>query len=317
MKKYSALIIILYFLFPCAAHTYSQDLHSYESLIGTKSLEGYITFLANDETYGRATGGAGNQLAASMIRGEFEKHGLIPFYHQTYTQSFSADSVIGRNIIAVVQAQYYSEQYIVVSAHYDHLGVLGGKIFNGADDNASGVATLLNLARVFSEMRAKKEGPRKNIIFAAFDAKESNMAGSEDFVKRLPVPAKDIICNINIDQLGSIFAPPGTDTNYVLILGANKYKDFKRKIDTANKNSSANLDVNYDFYGSSEFAEIFYKSSDQNSFVKKNIPSLLITSGIHMHTYKPTDDFYFINYPVLTNRTRFLFHLIYQLTLSR
>ncbi len=317
MKKYSALVIILYFLFPRALPAYSQDLHRYDTLIETKSLERYITFLASDETYGRATGGAGNQLAASMIRGEFEKYGLIPFYHQAITQSFSTNSVIGRNIIAVVPAQYYCEQYIVVSAHYDHLGVLGGKIYNGADDNASGVAALLNLARVFSEMRINKEGPRKNIIFAAFDAKESNMAGSEDFIKKLPVPAKDIICNINIDQVGSIFAPPEADTNYVLILGANKYKDFKRKIEFANKNSSANLYVNYDFYGSSDFAEIFYKSSDQNSFVKKNIPSLLVTSGIHMHTYKPTDDFYFINYPVLTNRTRFLFHLIYQLTLSR
>jgi len=286
-------------------------------MIEKKTLEGYITFMANDETYGRATGGAGNQLAASMIRGEFEKYGLIPFFHRTYTQSFKTNATIGRNIIAVVQAQYYSEQYIVVSAHYDHLGILGGKIYNGADDNASGVAALLNLARVFSEMRANKEGPRKNIIFAAFDAKENNMAGSESFVGNLPIPAKNIICNINIDQLGSIFAPPAADTNYVLIVGANKYKDFKRKIEAADKNGSAHLDINYDFYGSSEFADIFYKSSDQFSFVKKNIPSLLVTSGIHMHTYKPTDDFYFINYPVLTNRTRLIFRLIHQLTLSR
>src|SRR3989339_2272495 len=105
MKKYSALVVILYFLFPCASVTYSQDLQSYESTIGKKSLEDYITFLASDETYGRATGGAGNQLAASMIRGEFEKYGLIPFYHQVYTQSFKVNSVIGRNIIAVVQSQ--------------------------------------------------------------------------------------------------------------------------------------------------------------------------------------------------------------------
>lgn len=317
MKKYSALIIILYFLFSSTVQAYSQDLNRYASKIGAGSLEGFLTFLADDNTYGRSTGSTGNQVAGAMIREEFEKYGLIPFYHQTLTQSFKVKSTIGRNIIGVVPAQYYSDQYIVVSAHYDHLGVLGGKIYNGADDNASGVAALLNLARLFSELRAAKEGPRKNIIFAAFDAKESNMAGSEEFVNDLPIPVKNIICNINLDQLGSVFAPPGKDTNYVLVVGANRYKDFKRKIDSANRINNLKLDINYDFYGSPAFAEIFYKSSDQYPFVRKNVPSLLITSGIHMHTYKPTDDFYFINYPVLANRTRLVFHLIYELTLSQ
>lgn len=317
MKKSSLLFIILYFLFSGTISTYSQDLNRYTSKIDRNSLEGYLTFLADDKTYGRGMGSIGNQLAGTMIREEFEKWGLIPFYHQTFTQSFKADTIIGRNIIGVVPAQYYSDQYIVVSAHYDHLGILGGKIYNGADDNASGVAALLNLARLFSEMRAAKEGSTKNIIFAAFDGKESNMAGSEEFVKSLPIPKKNIICNINLDQLGSIFAPPGADTNYVLVLGANKYKDFKRKIDSANRDNNLNMDVNYDFYGSPAFAGIFYKSSDQNSFVEERIPSLLITSGIHMHTYKPTDDFYFINYPVLANRTKLVFYLIHILTTSQ
>ena len=117
--------------------------------------------------------------------------------------------------------------------------------------------------------------------------------------------------------MGSIFAPPGKDTNYVLVLGAKRFKDIKRKIDNANRYNFLYLDINYDFYGSPDFEDIFYKSSDQNSFVAKNIPSLLITSGIHMHNYKPTDDFYFINYPVLANRTKLIFYLIHELTISK
>lgn len=315
MKKSSTLFIILYFLLSNPFSTYSQDLDRYTPTINRNTLEGYLTFLSDDLTFGRGIGGTGSQIAGAMIREEYKKYGLIPFYHQTFTQSFKKDSIIGRNIIGVVPAQYYSEKYIVVSAHYDHLGILGGKIFNGADDNASGVAALLNLARLFSEMRAAREGCKWNIIFAAFDGKESNMIGSEEFLKNLPIPERDIVCNINLDQLGSIFAPPGADTNYVLVLGANKFKDFKRKIDAANRYNNLKLDINYDFYGSPAFAEIFYKSSDQNSFVIKKIPSLLITSGIHMHTYKPTDDFYFINYSVLANRTMLVFYLIQQLTL--
>ncbi len=317
MKKSFVLLIIFFFILSGAVCTYSQDLNRYSSKITRNSLEGFLTFLSDDLTLGRGIGSSGHQLAESMILSQFKNEGLIPFYHQTFTQSFMIDSIIGRNIIGVVPAQYYSDKYIVVSAHYDHLGVLGNRIYNGADDNASGVSVLLNLARLFSEMRANREGSRRNIIFAAFDGKESNMAGSEDFIKRLPIPEKNIICNINIDQLGSIFAPPGKDTNYVLVLGANTFKEFRRKIDTSNRLNNLNIDVNYDFYGSPEFASIFYKSSDQNSFAKKNIPSLLFTSGIHMHTYKPTDDFYFINYQVLENRAKLLFFLIYQLTLSQ
>lgn len=310
MKRTSQLLIILYFLLSGITTAYSQDIDRYISRINRSSLERYITFLADDNAMGRGVGTKGHEVVESMIRGEFDKWGLIPFYNRTFTQSFKKDTITGRNIIGVVKAQYYSEQYIVISAHYDHLGILGGKVYNGADDNASGVSALLNLARLFSEMRAAKEGPMKNIVFAAFDAKENNMAGSEDFIDRLPIPKKNIVCNINLDQIGTIFAPPGADTNYVLVLGANKYKDFKRKIDATNRFNGLNVDVCYDFYGSPAFAEIFYNSSDQHSFDRKGIPSILVTSGIHMHTYKPTDDFYFINYPVLANRTKLIFCLI-------
>ncbi len=323
MKKYSSLSIILLFLITFTQYAFSQNSDKYASGIDRNVLEEYVTYLSDDLTLGRGIGTSGHSISGTMIREEFEKWGLIPFYDQSITQSFYKnirdlkDSVIGRNIIGVVQAQQYSDQYIVVSAHYDHLGVLGGRIYNGADDNASGVAALLNIARQFSLMRAAKEGPRINIVFAAFDGKESNMAGSEYFMNSLPIPKKNILCNINIDQIGTIFAPPRADTNYVLVLGANTNKDLKRKIDAVNRFYNLNIDVDYSFYGSPAFADLFYKSSDQHSFVKKGIPSLLFTSGIHMHTYKPTDDYYFINWQVLENRTKLIFYLINSITTSR
>ena len=83
MKKSSTLFIILYFLSSVPIFTYSQDVSSYASKIDRKSLEGYITFLADDLTYGRGIGSKGHQISESMIREEFKKSGLIPFYHQT------------------------------------------------------------------------------------------------------------------------------------------------------------------------------------------------------------------------------------------
>jgi len=296
--------------------TAGQDLVKYSSSINKNTLEGVISYLSDDLAEGRGVGSTGHLLSESLILSKFYENSLIPFYRSTYSQSFMIDTLIGRNIIGVVRAQYYSEKYIVVSAHYDHLGILGGNIYNGADDNASGVAVMLELARVFANMREKRDGLTKNIIFAAFDGKEYNLAGSEDFMKRLPIDKKNIICNINIDQIGCTFAPPGNNPDYLLVLGAATHKDFKRLIIKASREAGVLTDIDFDFYGSKPFADIFYSSSDQYTFYKKGIPSLLLTSGVHMHTYKPTDDMYFINYPVLVNRARLIYNFICQISSS-
>ncbi len=271
--------------------------------VDSNYLKNIVTYLSDDYLEGRGCGTKGGMIAGTMITSQFKGNNMIPFYHRTFTQSFKKDTIIGRNIIGVVRAKYYSEKYIVISAHYDHLGILEGKIYNGADDNASGVAAMLTLSKYFSQLRNEGKGLPVNLIFAAFDGKEYNMAGSENFISNLPVSKKNIICDINIDQIGSIFAPPSKDTNYILVLGTKSFPRLKSAIEAANNKMKHPLEINYDFYGSKVFAELFYKISDQNSFVNVGIPSLFFTSGIHMHTYKPTDDYYFINFPILFNRT--------------
>ncbi|NCB98193.1 MAG: M28 family peptidase [Bacteroidia bacterium] len=159
-------------------------------------------------------------------------------------------------------------------------------------------------------MRAEGKGVPVNIIFAAFDGKEHNMSGSETFIKNLPISKRDIICNINLDQIGSTLAPPAKDTNYVLVLGTKSNPGYKKIIEAARVKTASPVSINYDYYGSATFAEIFYKTSDHYSFAKAGIPALLFTSGIHMHTYKPTDDYYFINFPILYNRTLLIGNLI-------
>jgi len=310
MKKSSVSAVLTFFLFTIPLFAQSQDLKKYTKSIDLIYMKDVLTYLSDDTLEGRGTSTIGQLIAGTMIAREFERNGMIPFYHRTFTQSFQKDTLIVRNIIGVVRARYYSEKYIVVSAHYDHLGILGGKIYNGADDNASGVAMMMTLAKLFSDMRAAGDGVYTNIIFAAFDGKEHNMVGSDAFVKKLPISKNNIICNINIDQIGTIFAPPTVDTNYVLVLGTKSNRGYKKIVESANINSGSNLSINYNYYGSPDFADIFYKASDQYSFIKAGIPALVFTSGIHMHTYKPTDDYYFMNYPVLFKRTALIFNLI-------
>lgn len=316
MKRPSVPALLACFLLFTRIIANGQDL-SGSAKTDSSFLTDMVTYLSDDSLTGRGMGTTGSLLAGTMIARQFDKQDLIPFYHRTFTQSFIKDTIIGRNIIGVVRARYYSEKYIVISAHYDHLGILDGKIYNGADDNASGVGMLLTLSRYFSALRAEGRGVPVNIIFAAFDGKEHNMAGSETFIKNLPISKKDIICNINLDQIGSTLAPPAKDTNYVLVLGTKSNKAYKKVIESARGRMKNPTSINYDYYGSATFAEIFYRTSDHYSFAKAGIPALLFTSGIHMHTYKPTDDHYFINFPILYNRTLLIGNLIEIIASSR
>lgn len=313
--KYSPAILILLFLHLSSVQfAQVRDISRYASMVSQEKQKGMLSFLADDSLEGRATNSKGSLMAVSLATNLFTQWNMIPFYSQTFVQSFKKDSLIGRNVAGVVLSSGYSEDYIVVSAHYDHLGKIGERIYNGADDNASGVTVLLTLAELFSNVR--REMPlKKNILFVLMDGKEHNMAGSKEFLRRLPVPAKNIVCNINIDQIGTIFSPPGKDSSYMIVLGTSGNKGFIRKrLDAAKRFYGFDMAIYYSYYGSPSFSELFYKTSDQYSFAMKKIPSVLVTSGIHMHTYKTTDDYQFINYPVLAKRTQLLFYLIYNLS---
>ena len=317
MKYSSAPLLFFLLLFTLPLRGQTSELKRIASSFDEEYQKGLLSFLADDRMEGRASNSNGALMTIALANNLFEKWDLIPFYNSSYVQTFKMDSLTGINIAGVILANGYSEEYIVVSAHYDHLGKMNGNIYNGADDNASGVTVVMTLANLFSKLRTSSVNLKKNIIFLLLDGKEHNLAGSEEFIKRLPVPARKIVCNINIDQIGTTFAPPGKNEKYMLVLGERKNRHFiTAKLDAANRFYETGFELDYSFYKSPSFAELFFRSSDQYTFAKKGIPSVLVTSGIHMHTYKTTDDHYFINYPVLAERTRLLFYHIYHMSLS-
>ncbi|MDD2293962.1 MAG: M28 family peptidase, partial [Bacteroidales bacterium] len=178
-------IAILLFSISMISNASAQRASSYEQLIYQEKQEKILTYLADDMNEGRASGTNGNENAERLIVEKFKEYGLQP-YHWNYTQSFMYDdSIAVRNVTGIIFASTPSDEYIIVSAHYDHIGKLHGTIYNGADDNASGVTALLNIAEMYGAMKRDGVGPHKNIIFVAFDGKELSMAGSKYFVKEM------------------------------------------------------------------------------------------------------------------------------------
>ncbi len=287
----------------------------YEQIVYQAKQERILEYLAHDMSEGRATGSHASKWTARYIEQKFQDYGLEPFFDSTYYQIFLPDTACktlrGRNVAGIIRSNTDSKEYVILCAHYDHLGVLQGRIYNGADDNASGVTALLNLADMFGTMKKTKTGPGKNIVFVAFDAKEHSMAGSRHFVEHLDIPKENILCAINIDQIGTVIEPVhDNDTNFVIALGEHTLKKSRRgQMDFCNDFFKIGLDIDKTFYGSEAFTELFYQLSDQISFHNAGIPAMLFTSGFHRHTYKVSDDPEIISYPVLKKRTILIFYL--------
>ncbi|MCF0177167.1 MAG: M28 family peptidase [Bacteroidales bacterium] len=305
MKKIFLIVAMLFPLFMVGQNS------RYESLLTEQQLHKYLSYFSDDQTEGRATGSRGKFYAEQYIVDNFKQNGLKPF-NWGYTDSFVLDTVVVRNVVGVVPAVGISDEYIVISAHYDHLGILNNKIYNGADDNASGVAALLSLAELFSKMRADGVGPHCNLLFVAFDGKELDMAGSKYFVENYPGDINKIVCNINLDILGSTLVPvhKGLE-NYMIVLGEEtlpqKYQGILAAINSTRRIVT---DLNYSFYGSRDFTTMMYELGDHYSFAQKGIPALYFTSAFTDYTYKPTDDIELINFAVLRNRVLLIYNFI-------
>jgi len=315
-----SLLFLLPFLF-CFSHTLTAQWYIEDrnlSAISQKTLRMHVYALADTTTKGRATGTIGATIAANYIKNCFERYGLLPYNGSSFFQGFRVDGLVGRNVAAMLRGRDYPNEYIVISAHYDHLGELNGTIYPGADDNASGVALLLQVAEVFAQRACKGDAPNRSIVFVAYDAKENGLAGSEYFAKTLRFSPQRVMANLNIDQIGCVLEPPNANPEYALVVGADRLThDLRLIIDVANKYFRIGLDLDYTYYGSKNFSEIFFQLGDQIHLAKKNIPSILYTSGIHAYTYKPTDLPALLDYAVLEKRTQLLYLVADDLTSRR
>ncbi len=238
--------------------------------------------LASDEFAGRGTGN--NLKAQELITSYFENIGLEKFkndYRSSFTFSDKKIKKIrkGTNIIGYIKGRTHANKYIVIGAHYDHLGIINNSIYNGADDNASGTSALLVLAKHFVQYQ-----PEHSIIFVAFDAEELGLHGSKYFVNYPPVPLTDIKLNINFDMISR------NSKNEIYVIGTYPYPQFKPLIVQVAKTSSLNVSYGHDDPKDTS-KDYWMFSSDNGPFHKKGIPNITFSEEDHPDYHKATDDF--------------------------
>jgi hypothetical protein len=183
---------------------------SYVPLLDKKEIEKWLNYLASDSMKGRKNGSPEMKQAAIWIAEEFKSNNLRMFagnegYFQHYFIKRGKDSIPESNIIGYIEGSdpELKKEYIVVSAHFDHLGigkpVNADSIYNGANDNASGICGLMGIAKTFNLMKDK---PARTIVFAAFSGEEMSASGSKNFVRHINFPVESIYLNINIEMIG-------------------------------------------------------------------------------------------------------------------
>ncbi len=242
-----------------------------------------IAVLAHDSMGGRRTGTPGSTAARRYIVARLAAAGVRPFgrgYTTEFDFSAGRDSVRyrGTNILGYVAGRDRARGYVVVSAHYDHLGTRGDTIFNGADDDASGTAAVLALARHFARNPAEH-----SLIFAAFDAEELGLQGARAFVAAPPVRRDSLVLDVNMDMVGR------NTKGELYAAGAYHYPSLRPALERVSAQAPVKLVLGHDRPGLPP-GDDWTQSSDHGPFHAERIPFVYFGVEDHPDYHKPTDD---------------------------
>ena len=297
----------------------------YTNSIVVEDLKKHIQVLASDSLEGRETGEQGQKMAAEYIANCFKKAGIPPYKCKTYYQKFKVKSkghlrqrvilkqknIKGENVLGFIEGTDLKEEILIITAHYDHLGKKDTSIFNGADDNASGTAAILEIADAF--MKAKKDslGPRRSILVMAVSGEEKGLLGSKYYVENPIYPLEKTIANLNVDMIGRVdkFHENG---DYVYLIGSDRLSTELHNISEEVNRKNFNLKLDYT-YNDKDDPNRYYYRSDHYNFAKNNIPVIFYFNGVHEDYHKPTDTKEKIDVEKIQKIGRFIFLTAWEL----
>ena len=251
----------------------------------------HVKYLSSDELEGRYPGTKGSKLAIDYIVSQFKSSKLTTYQNGSYLQPFDFSNLKNEtiqvsNVVGLITGTKSKDEFIVIGAHFDHLGFGGvhsgsldmnsSEIHNGADDNASGVAGIIELAK---QLSYDQKSLNRSILFVAFNAEEQGILGSKFFINNFPVPREKIVTMINLDMIGRLKSlslnVSGTGTSPI----------FNTILDKSSKKYQLNIKKNPEGYG----------PSDHASFYANDIPVLSFFTGGHSDYHRPSDDWTKIN----------------------
>jgi Zn-dependent M28 family amino/carboxypeptidase len=283
---------------PAASATELAARMAAKNSVTTDEIETHAAALSDDTFEGREAGSRGGRAAAGYLVEQFEKFGLEPAGKSDgFTQTFNGSM---RNLLGKLPGSdgQLSEEVILIGAHYDHVGYgtrsnsFGplGKIHNGADDNASGVSSLLEAAQALALLKGSH---KRTILFALWDGEEKGLLGSQHWLTQPTLPRANVRCAINLDMVGRL------RDDKLEVYGVRTSRDLRRRISRLNGADDLTLD----------FLWRMQEDSDHYNFFRYSIPTLMFHTGKHDDYHRPSDDVEKLNISGVQSITRLLVDL--------
>lgn len=294
----------------------------YINTITAADLKTHLLVIASDEMEGRQTGSSGQKKAGDYLINQY-KTNTVPFpkgatdYYQRIPASFlnairNDNLSDSENIWAFIEGSEKPDEIVVISAHYDHIGIINGEVYNGADDDGSGTVALLEIAQAFETAKKEGNGPKRSILFLHVTGEEHGLLGSSYYSQNPLFPLANTVADINIDMIGRHDQFHNDSSNYVYLIGSDYLSSDLHNICEAANTNYSKLFLDYK-YNDRNDPNRFYYRSDHYNFAKNGIPSVFLFSGVHADYHKATDEVDKIEFDVLAKRTQLAFTIAWEL----
>lgn len=326
MKKIAILLLIVS-AFSCKnaqniASKDNSDPSEYIGKISEKNLKTMLYTIASDEMEGRETGSKGQKKAGLYMIEQYKKNGItFPKGAADYYQHIPASYLNARhnenlpdseNIWAYIEGSEKPNEILVISAHYDHVGIQNGDVYNGADDDGSGTVALIEMAKVFAKAKKEGHGPKRSILFLHVTGEEHGLHGSRYYSENPLFPLANTVADINIDMIGRRDTEHAKTNNYVYVIGADRLSSNLHNAVVSQNEKYIKMDLDFKFNDPKD-PNRFYERSDHYNFAKHSIPSVFFFNGVHEDYHGKDDIAEKIEYDALTKRTKLAFVVAWEL----
>ena len=291
-----------------------ETITKYSNTITQENLTDHVYTLSSQDFEGRETGKIGFNKASQFLKDFYVNNNIEPpledddYYQRIPKDYFSPKSPASQNVVAYIEGSEFPDEVVIISAHLDHLGILEGLTYFGADDNASGTAALMEMAKAFALAKKDGHGPKRSILFLHLTAEESGLLGSSYYVDHPIYALENTVVDLNIDMIGRVdkIYEKKQKENYIYIIGADRLSTELHYISEAANAEFTNLILDYKYNDENDPNRYFYRS-DHYNFAAHNIPVIFYFNGDHLDYHQPTDTPDKINFPLLQKRTQLIF----------
>lgn len=266
---------------------------------------GLQTVLVDADAMGRLLGSKNADLKKKKVGSKIKVAFVLE--HARADQRLSSE-----NVLAYVEGTDKKDELIIITAHYDHIGVEHGEVYNGADDDGSGTVAIMAIAKAFAAAKAAGHGPRRSILVMPVSGEEKGLLGSKYYSERPLFPLSSTVANLNIDMIGRVDSAHAESDPYVYVIGSDRLSTDLHNINEQANSEHVGLMLDHTFNARNDPNRFYYRS-DHYNFARKGIPAIFYFSGVHEDYHQPGDTVDKIMFELLHKRALLAFHTAWKL----